>query len=263
MSILADHPLGGNRGVEVARANVEIDVRERGKLVRQHCRASHNIWVTLGREYLAKVIAPNWPALDDHYDEATGRRFIKYVGIGIGGKSQTHPAAFVATGAGTLGTDFPVATGSAPGGDGNRFEDTNLAIPTLERPVPTERVSAGPPETFRWLAEIAQPTWPAGTTLRVTRAYATAEVNTIGGTTYSVMPIAEAGLFLAYWTGAEADAVDEKANVYDATVPGTISPPWAAEAATTRHKLMAYNTFEPIPKTVSFELELRWELRFA
>jgi len=252
MSILADRPLGGKRGVEVARANVEIVVRERGKKLPQHCRSDHNIWVTLGREYLAQVTAGD-ATFTEHYGEAAGtRRFVQYMGLGIGGIYQTNPAAYMAP----LSTDYPPADLSGvPGLDGNKFTGSDLSVATLERPVALAEVAAGPPAVLRWLAEVGSVSFPIPTTQKVTRAFAAAELNTIGATVYPIVPVSESGLFLSYRGPGSALHECEWGLVYDMGMPGCI--------AVTRHPLVAYNPFEPIPVTVTFELELRWELRYA
>jgi hypothetical protein len=230
---LRDYPLKRN-GLLIP-GNVLIIVRERGKRVLKHCRHEHNIWVDLGREYLARVIAPN-PGFSDHIAEPP-REFIRYMGVGIGGDSQHHPAAYTAP----LSTAYPPATGSSPGGAGNQFSDDDLTVPTLERPVLFS--------VSDWLADIANPpTYPISTTLRCDRLFNTADINSVGP--YTTVPLSEVGLFLATQNAGEAYG-----NVYDLSNPPTM-------IGAGRQTLLAYNTFEAIPKTTSFSLEIQWELRF-
>jgi len=223
----------------VIPSNVKVIVRERGKIVRQHCREDHNIWVDVGREFLARVIAPN-TGLTDHYAE-TGpgdREFVKYMGAGIGGLSQVHPAAYTTP----LSTDYPPATGTAPGSDGNQYSDEDLTVLTLERPVKINTTSP------IWLGEVVTPVTflNSGRTLRVDYLFTAASINNVGP--YTVVPLSEIALFMST---ADADAT----NVYD-----TGNTPSMVGAG--RQSILAYNTMEPIPKTIDFSLETQWELRF-
>lgn len=231
---LRDYPLKP-KGM-IIPGNVEVIVRERGKRVPQHCRHDHNIWVDLGREYLARVIAPNVGATD-HYAEPP-REFVQYMGVGIGGDSQVHPSAYQSP----LKDDYPPATGSSPGADGNMQSDDDLTITYLERPVKIDAVSP------LWLDDVVQPPTflNSNRTLRLDRLFTEPELNSVGP--YTVVPVSEIGLFL----GTQDPAA---ANVYDVS-----NPPSMVGAG--RQTLLAYNTFEPIPKTISFTFEVRWELRF-
>ena len=231
---LRDYPLKPE-GLTIP-GNVWVTVRERGKRVPQHCRHEHNIWVDLGREYLARVIAPN-AGFTDHNVEPP-KEFLQFMGVGIGGDTQTHPAAYL----GALATAYPPATGTAPGGDGNKFSDEDLTVTWLERPV---KVNVASPI---WLVNVVSPvTFLSGNkTLRLDHLFTEPVINGVGP--YPIVPLSEAGLFLST---ADKDA----ATVYDLG-----NPPSMVGAG--RQSLVAYNTFEPIPKTVSFSLEIRWELRF-
>lgn len=238
---LRDYPLKP-KGLWIP-ANVTITARERGKIVPRHCRHSHNIWVDLGREYLARVVAPN-TALDDHYAESAGtREFIKYMGVGIGGDSQTHPSAY----ASPLSTDYPPADPSGvPGNPGNDQSDDDLTVTHLERPVKINLDAS--PNT--WLAPVITPVTflDSSRTVRFDHLFDTTDVNEANIPSYSVVPLSEVGLFIATQD-------PESANVYDAGNPPTY-------VGAGRQQLVAYNTFEAIPKTTSFSLEIRWELRF-
>jgi hypothetical protein len=235
---LRDYPLRP-RGLLIP-GNVEIIVRERGKRVLKHCRHEHNIWVNLGREYLARVIAPN-NALDDHWAEPP-REFIKWMGVGIGGASQTHPSAYIDP----LKTDYPPADASGlPGQPGNQQTDDDLTVINLERPVRINLESD--PNT--WLEPVATPVvfLDSSKTLRLDHLFEQTDVNNGSIPAYTIVPLAEVGLFLSI---EDPDA----ANVYDSGAPNYVGAG--------RQKLVAYNTFEAIPKTVAFTLEIRWELRF-
>jgi hypothetical protein len=102
------------------RQNLIITARERGKIVER--REGHNIWLNLGREYLASLISylsfsPDTPERDDR---------IKYMGFGIGGVRQ-------------LVTPVPAPVDTAYPGT-NVQTDTDPSVTTLERPV---RVTGG------------------------------------------------------------------------------------------------------------------------
>jgi hypothetical protein len=232
---LIDRPLV-NKGGLLIPANVSIVVRERGKRVPQHCREDHNIWVDLGREYLARVISPN-VGFTNH-DVEPPVEVVQFMGIGIGGESQWHPAAYIAP----LMNDYPPATGAAPGGWGNKQTDEDPLVTTLERPVKLNIASP------IWLDNIVTPVTylNSGKTVRYDHLFDETVINSVGP--YTVVPLSEIGLFLST---RDKDA----ANVYDLSNPPTM-------VGAGRQTLLAYNTFEAIPKTVSFSLEVRWELRF-
>ena len=232
---LIDRPLVGKGGLLIP-ANISIVVRERGKRIPQHCREDHNIWVDLGSEYLARVIAPK-AGFADHYAEPP-REFVQYMGVGIGGESQYHPMAYTTP----LSTDYPPATGSSPGGWGNKQSDEDLTVTTLERPVKIN------PTSPIWLDNVVTPVTflNSNRTVRFDHLFDETVINSVGP--YTVVPLSEIGLFLC--------TRDKNAsNVYDLS-----NPPSMVGAG--RQTLLAYNTFEAIPKTVSFSLEVRWELRF-
>ncbi len=234
--ILREYPLGGE-GREI-KNNLEIDVRERGKLVPGLCRREHNIWVDEGRQYLARVIAPN-VGQDDHHSEPP-REFVSFMGLGIGGDVQTHGKAYQTP----LSTDYPPASaGLVPGDVGNQQADTDQTVFQLERPV---KIRVASPT---WLQPVQTPVVFANSdrTLKLVCGFSLSDFNAVGP--YTVVPLSEAGLMLST---ADPDAAD----VYD----GAVIP---SKIGSGRQLLVAYNAFEPIPKTAAFELEFRWELRFA
>lgn len=232
---LTDRPLV-NKGGLLIPANVSIVVRERGKRVQQHCREDHNVWVDLGREYLARIISPN-TGFTNHYAEPPVE-VVRFMGVGIGGDSQRHPEAYISP----LKDDYPPATGNMPGGWGNKQSDEDTTVTVLERPVKIN------PTTPIWLDNVITPVTflNSGKTVRFDHLFDETVINSVGP--YTVVPLSEIGLFLST---KDKDA----ANVYDLS-----NPPSMIGAG--RQTLLAYNTFEPIPKTVSFSLEVRWELRF-
>lgn len=226
-----EYPIG--KGALTIPANVDIIVRERGKIVPKHCRSDHNIWVDLGREYLARVIAPN-TALTDHYAEPP-REFVACMGFGIGGDSQSDANAYTSP----LKDDYPPGIGQ--GSTGNQQSDEVTTVTTLERPV---KINVASPI---WLDSVVTPVvFSTSTRVRFDHVLSDPDVNSVGP--YTIVPLSEVGLFLST---QDEDAV----NVYDA-----LNPPTYVGAG--RQTLVAYNTFAPIPKTASFSLEVRWELRF-
>src|SRR3989304_10588237 len=99
------------------KSNLITPARERGKIVAR--REGHNIWLDLGREYLAQLIAfasfgPDTPVRNDR---------IKYFGVGIGGTQQLAlPTA----------NSAPI---SPPYTGNNAQDDVTPTVTTLERPV--------------------------------------------------------------------------------------------------------------------------------
>lgn len=148
--------------------NIEIDVRERGKLVRRE--QTKNIVTNIGRQFLSEVIVSSVasPTITRHQNTV-----VRYVGFGIGGSRQNSS---IAAGA-PYNVDYP--------GD-NTQVDTDLAVTGLQRPV---RATAGP----LWMREIAAPaTFPTATSVRFTAIFGETDIN-YGG--YASVPLSEIGLF--------------------------------------------------------------------
>jgi len=123
------------------KSNLILTVRERGKIVQR--REGHNIWLNLGREYLASLIAyasfgPLSPERDDR---------IRYMGLGVGG---TRQIALGVVNANPLVTAYPGT---------NAQTDIDAAVTRLERPV---RIS-GSSDTYPgqvgdvWLGQVQAP----------------------------------------------------------------------------------------------------------
>jgi len=99
------------------KQNLTLKMRERGKLMQ--IREGHNIWLDLGREYLAELIAfasysPDVPFRNDR---------IRYMGLGIGGNTQIAP------GRANAAPISPPYTGL------NTQTDDDRTVAVLERPV--------------------------------------------------------------------------------------------------------------------------------
>lgn len=151
-----------------ASTNIEIDVRERGKLVRRE--RSHNIVTNIGRQFLAEVIVSSVVAPTITREQDT---VVRYIGFGIGGSRQT-----------SISADNPPYSADYPGS--NTQLDTNLVITGIQRPV---KVNATP----QWMTEIAAPcTFPTTTSVRFSAIFATTDIN-YGG--YASVPLSEIGLY--------------------------------------------------------------------
>lgn len=164
--------------VEV-KQNLIITARERGKIVAR--REGHNIWLNLGREYLAQLIAyasfgPDVPVRDDR---------VKYMGLGIGGSRQL---ALGVANADPLLTAYPGT---------NLQTDSDPGVVTLERPV---RLTGGTTPypgigTDTWLGQVAAPVvHPVATQTKFIRTFSSSEISY--GTFLSV-PICEVMMFSA------------------------------------------------------------------
>lgn len=123
------------------KSNLILTARERGKIVTR--REGHNIWLNLGREYLAQLIAfqsfgPDTPVRNDR---------IKYMGVGIGGNRQL---------ALTTANSAPI---SPPYVGNNAQNDATPTVTTLERPVRISGSSSAYPGIAgdSWIGQIAAP----------------------------------------------------------------------------------------------------------
>lgn len=209
--------MGGIRIVEdiQVRSNLSLTMRDRGKIVAR--REGHNIWLNLGREYLAQLISyssfsPLTPARDDR---------VRYMGLGIGGSRQLVSS----------GTMLPAVTAAYPGA--NSQLDTNPAVTQLQRPVRLSGSADPYPGQGAdvWIGQIqAPPEHPVTTQTTFTRLFLSGEVS-YG--TFTTVPLSEIGLLTA----------NANPNVFNNT-------------------LIAYDTFDTISKTLAFELEVAWTIRF-
>lgn len=159
------------------RSNLIITARERGKIVT--CREGHNIWLDLGREYLAQLIAfqsfgPDTPVRNDR---------IKYIGLGIGGTRQLAlPTA----------NSVPI---SPPYVGTNAQNDSTPTVTTLERPVRISgSVSAYPGISGdAWIGQIAAPPdLSGGTEVVFSRVFTQNEVSY---SSFLSVPVSEVMLF--------------------------------------------------------------------
>ncbi len=208
------------------KSNLVLTCRERGKIVAR--REGHNIWVNLGRNYLASLICySNYSPLTPERDDR-----IRYIGLGIGGTRQIAPS---------VANSAPMSV-SYPGS--NAQTDTSPTVSALERPV---RLSGGalpynspPPPTDVWLGQVQAPVvHPATTQSLFKRLFTSVEISY---DTFITVPLSEAGLF----TNLAANNV----------APKLLQPGYDATS------FVAYDTFDTLSKTTAFELEVNWTIRF-
>jgi hypothetical protein len=219
-----------------AKANVRIIARERGKKVPKLCRESHNVWVNIGREYLAKVISPLL-GFTGHVND----NVVQYMGLGIGGDQQlldlTGPAWT------TLAAHYPGQ---------NLYDDTTTDRSYLERPVKVTGTPGVGTAPGVWLSQVAAPPTFLGTPITKVdfeTLFDYTDINLTGA--YPTVPLSEASLVLS------SEVASRLSNeVYDyGSAPDYIN-------VSTRQKLVAYNTFDTLAKTEAVSLELHWEIQF-
>lgn len=159
------------------RINLKIHKIERGK--RQALHEGHNIWVDLGREYLAQLIGlsaigPDTPFRDDR---------IKYMGFGIGGTRQVAP--------GVANVEPMLSTYPGP----NTQTDIDATVTALERPVRLSGTTTTPPYAAEdvWLGTVQAPA-VQGTPTEVTFTRLFSQLELSYGT-FLTVPLSEVGLF--------------------------------------------------------------------
>jgi len=152
-----------------AKTNVEILLRERGKLVGRH--EMHNIFVNLGRQWLAQLVGGEVST------------YITQMGVGMGGFRQNNPMA-----------DDPPLNIYTPTGAHSQV-DTDPTIVQLERPVRisgSESVYPHEPGDV-WLKSSAAPDHPTSNRARFICVFTELEIS-YG--VFSMVPCSELGLFL-------------------------------------------------------------------
>jgi hypothetical protein len=161
------------------KQNLFLTMRERGKIVQR--REGHNIWVDLGREYLASLIAAvSFGPLVTERDDR-----IQHMGLGIGGNRQL---ALPTANSPPLSTAYPGT---------NSQTDTDPTVTTLERPVRISGTTTGPGDPYsptdRWLGQIQAPaTHVAPTEVTFIRLFTSTEVSY---SSFTTVPLSEIGLF--------------------------------------------------------------------
>lgn len=206
----------------VARSNLRLILRERGKVVAR--REGHNIWLDVGRIYLAQLLGyTSFSPLEPEQDNR-----ITYIGFGIGGTRQTQPA---------IANNDPLLT-HYPGT--NTQTDAMPGLEQLERPVRFGWATGPNPPSGSdpliydsddiWLKRAQIPTHPIATSTRFTLVATSDDIN---GGTYLAVPLSEIGLF---HRGANP-------NTYN-------------------NSPVAYDTFDAVQKTGSYDLTVSWTIRF-
>lgn len=218
------------------KSNLRIEARERGKLVT--VREDHNIFLDVGREWLAHHVAlaamppyATFAAAADYYQP---HRMPRYMCFGVGGNKQAYPkAAFLQAPLNLYAATSPVWPPPFT------QTDTDPAVFALESPVITSmNAHAVPEQGCKWLAQIAKPSFPGGSPgeVKFTRVFMEAEISE---PPFDLVPLSEIGLFV--------DEVPAAFPFTKPTVPGS---------------MIAYNTFNTISKTNAIAIMVDWTFRF-
>lgn len=199
------------------KSNLRLTLRERGKIVAR--REGHNIWLDIGRVYLAQLLT--YTSFGPLTPEQNNR--ISYIGFGIGGTKQS---AFAIANNEPMLSNYPGT---------NHDTDQEPGLTALERPV-----------RFGWsTGPVAPPYNPGDIWLKQIQAPAvhpiasstvfsvTATTTDINGGFYLVAPLSEIGLF---HRGADI-------HVYN-------------------NSPVAYDTFDTVQKTGTYDLNVSWTIRF-
>lgn len=197
------------------KQNLKIIARERGKIVAR--REGHNIFLNLGREWLARLIA--YSSLSPLTPEEDNR--VRYIGLGIGGSRQVAPS---------VANTAPIVT-AYPGTNGQT--DTDPTVTILERPVRLSGSTSPYPGLAGdvWLGATQAPV-THGTAYEATfiRLFSQTEISY---SSFLTVPLSEVMLFTN-----------------------------AADPGSYLNTGIAYDTFDTLSKTVAFELQVEWTLRF-
>ena len=214
------------------RSNVNIVARENGKKVPGLCRDGHNIWVNLGREYLAKVISPT-AGFAGHVNNSV----VRSIGLGIGGNKQTV----------NIATTYPTLDSHYPGQ--NTYDKDTLSTTTLERPVKVSGTAGIGASPGVWLKDVvAPPTYPNIYSVEFQALFSTSDLQLSGA--YPALPLSEVSLMLSSQTASL-----QSNQVYNyAGSPAYIE--------VTRQTLVAYHPFAPLTKTNTVSLEIHWVIEF-
>lgn len=176
------------------RSNLILTFRERGKIVAR--REGHNIWVNLGREYLASLIAySSFSPVARENDNG-----LRYMGLGIGGTQQL-----------ALSTANSSPVGDAYAGT-NAQTDTVPTVTRLERPVRVSGSGDPYPGQFAdvWLGQVQAPAeHPTATQTVLRRLFIELEVSY---SPFLSVPLSEAGLFSG---GANPNVFNNTLVAYD------------------------------------------------
>jgi len=215
-------------------ANVYISVFEGDRLAHYH--EGHNVWVTNGRSYLAKMISLSSYDPDVPFDD----RRMKHIGFGIGGNKQ---ALLGVINAPPISTAYPA--GSDPNATtGNSYDagfPENPPVSTLERPV---RITGGttpypgaPGDV--WLTRpppFGFVTITPGPGQVMFRSLVDTTIGELVYPPFTLIPISEVGLFL---NGAEVNDPFNDGH------------------------LVSYHSFGTIAVTTGMKIEISWVVGFG
>lgn len=161
------------------RNNLKLTVRERGKIMAR--REGHNIWLDLGREYLASLIC----LVSYGPDTAARNDRVKYMGLGIGGTRQTSPGV---ANAAPMSTAYPGT---------NAHTDQDPTVTSLERPVRVSGSTTTPSSPYAgtdvWLGTIQAPPIHSTTNEATFRRVFTQ--TELSYSTFTAVPLSEVMLF--------------------------------------------------------------------
>lgn len=176
-------------------SNLKLRLIDRGKVIRREER-THNIWLNLGRGYMAQLLSYASFGPDTAYRDDR----IKYISLGIGGNRQlaipqANSAPYLVTYPGT-----------------NAQTDTDPTVVGLERPVRITGGTTNPPYAPGdvWCGQIAAPpTFPTSTSVTYSRLFTYTDVS-YGP--YLSVPVAECALYTA---AANPNAPNNTPIAYD------------------------------------------------
>lgn len=222
-----------------ALANVKIIGRERGKKKPNLCREDHNIWVNIGRQYLAEVISPKDSNFNVHYSDAGGTvQVVKWMALGIGGDSQTSD----------ISLSYPTLDAHYPGL--NTYDDETITAAYLERPIKVSGSAGTGAAPGVWMSSVAAPPTFVGTPIHIAEFVTVfTEPDLHVGGAYPAVPLSECALMLS---GEVSNHTSEEVYDYAAS-------PYVGAS---RQRLIAYNTFTTLTKTSSVSLEIHWQIQF-
>ena len=151
-------------------ANVELCMRERGKLVQGSQRIGHNVFTTTGRNWLSKLMA--WQAISTP-DVAFTQRRGRWIGVGTGNQLESQNVSALVTPAKATPTDYlmPIESVEFPTSTSVRFTKefglTEITVASLPVSV-TEIglfVDVNPVDTIGGVEDVAYAAGTVETTL--------------------------------------------------------------------------------------------------
>lgn len=222
--------------------NLQIDLLDERGRPRLHHR-SHNVFLDNGRQFLAEVITAHTFTPGPNQTEDAANRYsgavVRYMGFGIGGNRQSSSSAFAAP-----LSDTYDAPGTGRYGGTNNQDDVSLTTARLERPV---LISNNPNPV--WLKELTlvpyADQFPDAKSVAFVTTFGRNEIN-LGGPETAMIPLSEIGLFTSL-----ADPSNPNGDL-------SVSPVYPGLTTA----MIAYDTFDPIPKTGMFDIQVTWTLRF-